>query len=156
VDLGFLDLRKNAGGMRWSSRGKLMTSCGPSPPWIRTDAIITLGPPTSAHVMCGLRVDAAIIVMCLFDLAMMMELMQRHRITVALLMPPIVVVVVKMTDDQAAKHDMSSIRMVMFGAVPMGKDILGTVLFSAASSGGHSYALPLLEMLIWKGTHFYC
>jgi hypothetical protein len=78
-------------------------------------------------------VNTAIIVMHLFDLATMMELMQRHRITVALLMPPIVVAVVKMTDDQAAKHDMPSIRMVMFGAVPMGKYILGTVLFSAAS-----------------------
>jgi hypothetical protein len=119
--------------LRWSSRAKLMTSCGPSPPWIRTDAIVALGPPTSARVMCSLRVDAAIIVMHLFDLATMMELVQRHRITVALLMPPIVVAVVKMTDDQAAKHDMSLIRMVMFGPVPMGKDILGTVLFSAAS-----------------------
>jgi hypothetical protein len=119
--------------LRWSSRAKLMTSCGPSPPWIRTNAIVALGPPTSARVMCGLCVNTAIIVMHLFDLATMMELVQRHRITVALLMPPIVVAVVKMTDDQAAKHDMSSIRMVMFGPVPMGKDILGTVLFSAAS-----------------------
>jgi hypothetical protein len=106
VDLGFLDLQKNAGGMLWSSRGKLMMSCRPSPPWIRINAIIALGPPISARVMCGLRVDAAIIIMRLFDLATMMELMQRHRITVTLLMlpglmPPIVVAVVKMTDDQA-------------------------------------------------------
>jgi 4-coumarate--CoA ligase len=74
-------------------------------------------------MMCGLRVGAAIVVMRRFDLAAMMELVERHRITIAPLVPPIVVAVAKMSDDQAARHDLSSIRMVMSGAAPMGKDI---------------------------------
>jgi hypothetical protein len=125
-----------------------MMSCKPSPPWIRTDAIIALGPPTSARVMCGLRVDAAIIIMRLFDLATMMELMQRHRITVTLLMPPIVVAVVKMTDDQAW-HVVDQDGHVRGRAHGEGHPRHRALLC-------HLYALPLLEMLIWKGTHFYC
>ncbi|PUZ50762.1 hypothetical protein GQ55_6G085400 [Panicum hallii var. hallii] len=72
-------------------------------------------------MMCGLRVGAAIVVMRRFDLARMMELVERHRITIAPLVPPIVVAVAK--SDQAAAHDLSSVRMVLSGAAPMGKDI---------------------------------
>lgn len=72
-------------------------------------------------MMCGLRVGAAIVVMRRFDLAKMMELVQRHRITVAPLVPPVVVAVAK--SDAVAAHDLSSVRMVMSGAAPMGKDI---------------------------------
>ncbi|KAG2582768.1 probable 4-coumarate--CoA ligase 1 [Panicum virgatum] len=72
-------------------------------------------------LMCGLRVGAAIVVMRRFDLARMMELVARHRITIAPLVPPIVVAVAK--SDQAAAHDLSSVRMVLSGAAPMGKDL---------------------------------
>jgi len=72
-------------------------------------------------MMCGLRVGAAIVVMRRFDLARMMELVERHRITIAPLVPPIVVAVAK--SDEAASHDLSSVRMVLSGAAPMGKDI---------------------------------
>jgi 4-coumarate--CoA ligase len=74
-------------------------------------------------MMCGLRVGASIVVMRRFDLAKMMELVERHRITIAPLVPPIVVAVAKMSDEQAAAHDLSSVRMVMSGAAPMGRDI---------------------------------
>ncbi|XP_066352072.1 4-coumarate--CoA ligase 1-like isoform X2 [Miscanthus floridulus] len=72
-------------------------------------------------MMCGLRVGAAIVVMRRFDLARMMQLVERHRITIAPLVPPIVVAVAK--SDEAASHDLSSVRMVLSGAAPMGKDI---------------------------------
>ncbi|KAL5232247.1 hypothetical protein ABZP36_031023 [Zizania latifolia] len=72
-------------------------------------------------LMCGLRVGAAIVVMRRFDLATMMELVERHRITIAPLVPPIVVAVAK--SEAAAARDLSSVRMVLSGAAPMGKDI---------------------------------
>ncbi|XP_066352349.1 4-coumarate--CoA ligase 1-like isoform X2 [Miscanthus floridulus] len=72
-------------------------------------------------MMCGLRVGAAIVVMRRFDLTRMMQLVERHRITIAPLVPPIVVAVAK--SDEAASHDLSSVRMVLSGAAPMGKDI---------------------------------
>ncbi|KAL6659139.1 hypothetical protein ACP70R_003179 [Stipagrostis hirtigluma subsp. patula] len=72
-------------------------------------------------LMCGLRAGAAIVVMRRFDLTRMMELVEKHKITIAPLVPPIVVAVAK--SDDAAAHDLSSVRMVMSGAAPMGKDI---------------------------------
>ncbi|KAG8087009.1 hypothetical protein GUJ93_ZPchr0010g7480 [Zizania palustris] len=72
-------------------------------------------------LMCGLRVGAAIVVMRRFDLAAMMELVERHRITIAPLVPPIVVAVAK--SEASAARDLSSVRMVLSGAAPMGKDI---------------------------------
>ncbi|CAL5003049.1 unnamed protein product [Urochloa decumbens] len=74
-------------------------------------------------MMCGLRVGAAIVVMRRFDLAAMMALVERHRITIAPLVPPVVVAVAKSDEAVAAKHDLSSVRMVLSGAAPMGKDI---------------------------------
>ncbi|CAO2168561.1 unnamed protein product [Urochloa humidicola] len=73
-------------------------------------------------MMCGLRVGAAIVVMRRFDLAAMMALVERHRITIAPLVPPVVVAVAK-SDEAVAAHDLSSVRMVLSGAAPMGKDI---------------------------------
>ncbi|GJN36791.1 hypothetical protein PR202_gb25687 [Eleusine coracana subsp. coracana] len=73
-------------------------------------------------MMCGLRVGASIVVMRRFDLGKMMELVERHRITIAPFVPPIVVAIAKISD-QAMAHDLSSVRMVMSGAAPMGKDI---------------------------------
>ncbi|RCV30425.1 hypothetical protein SETIT_6G093400v2 [Setaria italica] len=72
-------------------------------------------------MMCGLRVGAAIVVMRRFALTAMMKLVERHRITIAPLVPPIVVDVAK--SGEAAAHDLSSVRMVLSGAAPMGKDI---------------------------------
>ncbi|XP_006659243.1 probable 4-coumarate--CoA ligase 1 [Oryza brachyantha] len=72
-------------------------------------------------MMCGLRVGAAIVVMRRFDLAAMMDLVERHRVTIAPLVPPIVVSVAK--SEAAASRDLSSVRMVLSGAAPMGKDI---------------------------------
>ncbi|BAF23267.1 4-coumarate--CoA ligase 1 [Oryza sativa Japonica Group] len=72
-------------------------------------------------MMCGLRVGAAIVVMRRFDLAAMMDLVERHRVTIAPLVPPIVVAVAK--SEAAAARDLSSVRMVLSGAAPMGKDI---------------------------------
>lgn len=78
-------------------------------------------------MMCALRAGAAIVLMRRFDLADMAELVEKHRITVAPLVPPIVVAVAKSGagdgEDVVAKRDLSSVRMVLSGAAPMGKDI---------------------------------
>lgn len=104
-------------------------------------------------MMCGLRVGAAIVVMRRFDLAKMMELMEKYRITIAPLVPPIVVAVAKSDDKAAAAHDLSSVRMVLSGAAPMGKDIEdafmaklpGTVL---GQGYGMTEAGPVLSMCL--------
>jgi 4-coumarate--CoA ligase len=116
-------------------------------------------------MMCGLRVGAAIVVMRRFDLARMMELVERHRITIAPLVPPIVVAVAK--SDEAASHDLSSVRMVLSGAAPMGKDIEdafmaklpGAVLGQVRASPDHARTKrhrPCLSVLIVCLSHLGC
>jgi 4-coumarate--CoA ligase len=72
-------------------------------------------------LLCGLRVGATILIMKKFELVALMELVQKYKITVAPLVPPIVVDVAK--NALVEKYDLSSIRIVMSGAAPMGKDI---------------------------------
>ncbi|KAJ3698440.1 hypothetical protein LUZ61_002145 [Rhynchospora tenuis] len=72
-------------------------------------------------MLCGLRVGAGILIMKKFDLVPMMEWVQRYKVTVAPLVPPIVVEIAK--SPLVEKYDLSSIRIVMSGAAPMGKDI---------------------------------
>lgn len=105
-------------------------------------------------MMCGLRVGAAIVVMRRFDLAKMMELVEKHRITIAPLVPPVVVAVAK--SDKVAKHDLSSVRMVMSGAAPMGKDIEDA--FMAKIPGavlGQVRVTPFFSLLDHEQTWFF-
>nr|ASV46316.1 4-coumarate-coA ligase [Lilium regale] len=72
-------------------------------------------------LLCGLRVGAAILLMRKFDAAKMMELVEKYKVTVGPFVPPIVVELAKspVIDD----YDLSSIRVVMSGAAPMGKEL---------------------------------
>ncbi|KAF3329650.1 putative 4-coumarate--CoA ligase 3 [Carex littledalei] len=72
-------------------------------------------------LLCGLRVGAAILVLKKFDLVGLMELTQKYRATIAPIVPPIVVEIAK--SPVVDGYDLSSIRLVMSGAAPMGKDI---------------------------------
>lgn len=72
-------------------------------------------------LLCGLRVGAAILVLKKFDLVGLMELVQKYRVTIAPIVPPIVVEIAK--SPAVDGYDLSSIRLVMSGAAPMGKEI---------------------------------
>ncbi|KAJ1697982.1 hypothetical protein LUZ63_006494 [Rhynchospora breviuscula] len=72
-------------------------------------------------LLCGLRVGAGILIMKKFELVPMMEWVQKYKVTIAPLVPPIVVEIAK--SPLVEKYDPSSIRIVMSGAAPMGKDI---------------------------------
>ncbi|RZS18761.1 hypothetical protein BHM03_00051081 [Ensete ventricosum] len=72
-------------------------------------------------LLCGLRVGAAILIMRRFEVGPLLELVQRHRVTIAPLVPPIVLEFVK--SPLVNGYDLSSIRMVMSGAAPMGKEL---------------------------------
>uniref|UniRef100_A0A453AXY2 4-coumarate--CoA ligase n=1 Tax=Aegilops tauschii subsp. strangulata TaxID=200361 RepID=A0A453AXY2_AEGTS len=100
-------------------------------------------------LLCGLRAGAALVVMKRFDTVKMMELVERHGITIAPLVPPIVVEMAK--GDAMDRHDLSSVRMVISGAAPMGKelqDIIHAKLPNAVLGQGYGMteAGPVLSM----------
>nr|WAU48308.1 4-coumarate: coenzyme A ligase [Gloriosa superba] len=72
-------------------------------------------------LLCGLRAGAGILLMRKFDVVRMMELVQQFRVTIAPFVPPIVVELAK--SPVVDEYDLSSIRVVMSGAAPMGKEL---------------------------------
>ncbi|XP_073002925.1 4-coumarate--CoA ligase 3-like [Typha latifolia] len=102
-------------------------------------------------LLCALRVGAAILLMKKFEIAAMMELVQRHKVTIAPIVPPIVVEIAK--SPVVAKYDLSSIRMVMSGAAPMGKDIQDAFMAKIPNAMlGQGYGMteagPVLSMCL--------
>lgn len=76
-------------------------------------------------LLCGLRVGAAILILQKYDMSSLLHLIQTHKATIAPFVPPIVLDFAKNPDIQ--RYDLSSIRIVMSGAAPMGKDLEDTV-----------------------------
>lgn len=62
-----------------------------------------------------------IVLMPKFDLVQMLELIQKYKITFANLVPPIILALTK--HPVVAKYDLSSMRGIMSGAAPLGKEL---------------------------------
>ncbi|KAK9280994.1 hypothetical protein L1049_004207 [Liquidambar formosana] len=106
----------------------------------------------SMNVMfCGLRVGAAILIMQKFEIYGLLELVQKYRVTIMPIVPPIVLAISKTPD--LHKYDVSSIRTVMSGAAPLGKELEDSVRakFPTAKLGqgyGMTEAGPVLAMCL--------
>ena len=72
-------------------------------------------------LLCGLRVGAAILMMQKFEINKLLELMEKYKVTIAPFVPPIVLSIAKCPD--LHRYDLSSIRTVMSGGAPMGKEL---------------------------------
>ena len=72
-------------------------------------------------LLCGLRAGCAILLMRKFETVKLMELVEKHGVSIAPFVPPIVVELVK--NPAVDRYDLSSIRMVMSGAAPMGREL---------------------------------
>ncbi|KAL2234527.1 UNVERIFIED_CONTAM: 4-coumarate--CoA ligase 1 [Sesamum indicum] len=72
-------------------------------------------------MLCGLRVGAAILIMQKFDIVPLLELIQKYKVTIGPFVPPIVLDIAK--SPVVGKYDLSSVRTVMSGAAPLGKEL---------------------------------
>ncbi|CAH2036414.1 unnamed protein product [Thlaspi arvense] len=100
-------------------------------------------------MLCGLRVGAAILIMPKFEINLLLELIQRCKVTVAPMVPPIVLAIAKSPETE--KYDLSTIRVVKSGAAPLGKELEDAVnaKFPNAKLGqgyGMTEAGPVLAM----------
>jgi len=75
----------------------------------------------SMHIvmMCSLRAGSAILLIEKFEMKTLLEAIERHRVTVAIVVPPLVVALTR--NSTVEKYDLSSIRLVMSGAAPLGQ-----------------------------------
>ncbi|CAN7104919.1 unnamed protein product [Brassica rapa subsp. narinosa] len=100
-------------------------------------------------MLCGLRVGASILIMPKFEINLLLELIQRCKVTVAPMVPPIVLAMAKSPETE--KYDLGSIRVVKSGAAPLGKELEDAVSakFPNAKLGqgyGMTEAGPVLAM----------
>ncbi|CAM0944841.1 unnamed protein product [Alopecurus aequalis] len=72
-------------------------------------------------LLCGMRAGAAVMLMPKFEMGAMLEGIERWRVTVAAVVPPLVLALAK--NPEVEKHDLSSIRIVLSGAAPLGKEL---------------------------------
>ncbi|XP_068650273.1 4-coumarate--CoA ligase 2-like [Aristolochia californica] len=72
-------------------------------------------------LLCSLRAGAGVVIMHKFEIVSLLELIQRHRVSVATVVPPLVLALAK--NPMVEKFDLSSIRIVLSGAAPLGKDL---------------------------------
>lgn len=102
-------------------------------------------------LLCGLRAGAAILIMQKFDIGALLELVQRYKVTIAPFVPPIVLAIAK--SPAVDNYDLSSIRTVMSGAAPMGKELEDTVRAKLPNAKlGQGYGMteagPVLSMCL--------
>ncbi|KAJ9539566.1 hypothetical protein OSB04_026072 [Centaurea solstitialis] len=72
-------------------------------------------------LLCSLRAGAAVVLMPKFEIRSLLDLIQRHRVTVAAVVPPLVLALAK--NPMVGSYDLSSIRVVLSGAAPLGKEL---------------------------------
>ncbi|KAL2329244.1 hypothetical protein Fmac_022671 [Flemingia macrophylla] len=72
-------------------------------------------------MMCALRAGSAILLIQKFEIRSLLEAIERHRVSVAMVVPPLVVALVK--NPAVEDYDLSSIRIVMSGAAPLGQQL---------------------------------
>ncbi|RCV07905.1 hypothetical protein SETIT_1G283300v2 [Setaria italica] len=73
-------------------------------------------------LLCALRAGAAVMLMPRFEMGAMLEGIQRWRVTMAAVVPPLVLALAK--NPALEKYDLSSIRIVLSGAAPLGKELV--------------------------------
>ncbi|RDY14065.1 hypothetical protein CR513_00913, partial [Mucuna pruriens] len=72
-------------------------------------------------LLCALRAGSAVLLMQKFEIGTLLELIQLHHVSVAMVVPPLVLALAK--NPMVADFDLSSIRLVLSGAAPLGKEL---------------------------------
>ncbi|KAJ0527954.1 putative acid--thiol ligase [Helianthus annuus] len=103
-------------------------------------------------LLCGLRAGAAILIMQKFDIVPFLELIEKYKVTIGPFVPPIVLAIAN-NEEVVDKYDLSSMRTVMSGAAPLGKELEDMVRrkFPNAKLGqgyGMTEAGPVLAMCL--------
>jgi acyl-CoA synthetase (AMP-forming)/AMP-acid ligase II len=87
----------------------------------------------------GLRAGATIVTMPRFDLGQYLELVERHRVNRAYVVPPIALALAK--HPSVDEHDLSSLGLIMSGAAPLGAELAERVAERLACAVIQGYGL---------------
>ena len=84
-------------------------------------------------------VGTPVVVLPRFELVPFCRAVQTHKVTVVMLVPPIALNLAR--DPEVAKWDLSSLRLVISGAAPMGKDLEDETAARLGCAVGQAYGL---------------
>lgn len=76
-------------------------------------------------LLCALRAGSGVLLMHKFEIGTLLGLIEKHKVTVAMVVPPLVLALAK--NPTVAEFDLSSIRVVLSGAAPLGKELEETL-----------------------------
>ncbi|KAJ0264624.1 AMP-binding enzyme [Hirschfeldia incana] len=94
----------------------------------------------SSLMLSAMRTGAAFLIMPRFELNLVMELIQRYKVTVVPVAPPVVLALVKSPETE--KYDLSSVRMMLSGAATLKKELEDAVRLKLPNAiFGQSYGL---------------
>lgn len=95
--------------------------------YLRTDDVVLCVLPLfhiyslNSVLLCSLRAGASVLMMPKFEIGAMLGLIERHKVSVAAVVPPLVLALAK--NPVVESYDLSSIRIVISGAAPLGKEL---------------------------------
>ncbi|XP_072987581.1 4-coumarate--CoA ligase 2-like [Typha latifolia] len=72
-------------------------------------------------LLCSLRAGSAVMIMPKFEIVAMLTAIEKYKVTVAAVVPPLVLALAK--NPVVEKYDLGSIRIVLSGAAPLGKEL---------------------------------
>jgi 4-coumarate--CoA ligase len=72
-------------------------------------------------LLCSLRAGTAVLLMPKFEIGTFLEHIQKHQVSIVAVVPPLVLALAK--NPMVANFDLSSIRVVLSGAAPLGKEL---------------------------------
>ncbi len=84
-------------------------------------------------------VGTPVVVLPRFELGPFCRAVQTHKVTVVMLVPPIALILAR--DPEVSKWDLSSLRLVVSGAAPMGKDLEDETAARLKCEVGQAYGL---------------
>ncbi|KAF8379021.1 hypothetical protein HHK36_028448 [Tetracentron sinense] len=107
-------------------------------------------------LLCSIRAGAGVLLMQKFEIGALLELIQKYRISVAAVVPPLVLALAK--NPMVENFDLSSIRFILSGAAPLGKELemaLQTRVPQAVLGQGYGMteAGPVLSMCLGFAKH---
>ncbi|KAJ3694688.1 hypothetical protein LUZ60_000065 [Juncus effusus] len=92
----------------------------------RTDVVLCVLPlfhifSLNSVLLCALRAGSAVMIMPKFEINAMLQDIEKYRVSIAAVVPPLVLAMAK--SPMVEKYDLSSIRIVLSGAAPLGKEL---------------------------------
>lgn len=84
-------------------------------------------------------IGTPIVVLPRFELATVCQAIQNHKVSIVMLVPPIALSLAR--DPQVSKYDLKTLRLVISGAAPMGKDLENELRARLGCKVGQAYGL---------------